>query len=173
MSGSGCLTFSDELVFVICSQGLKELRQITGPKKGIYFIDFFFKVWFVSLTETSGNKKLFYASFLLLASVLQDGVDAFFFGIGNKATGIHHNNISLPFVNDFLAIGFQLTNQDLGVIGVFAATQCHNINSLGMKGFCSHRGQKYNPRCTSSIVLHKILSLSVKPLWAVRIIELI
>ena len=135
-------TLTYQLVLIICTQYLEQLRHITRPEVGIYIRNLLFKVRLVTLRQTTCYIHLLYLTTLFLICIVQDGIDALLFGIVNEATRIDHYNIVLilfwGFVHHLFAVGFELAHQYLTVVDVLRTPEGHNIDLVLTSGACTH-----------------------------------
>ena len=101
------------------------------------FRDFLFKIIFVPVGEATCHVKFLEAAIFLFIGIFQDGVDRFFLGEVDKATGIDHNHRSMlaGLMLNLKLVSFELGFDYFGINYIFAASECDDLNFLRMNGF--------------------------------------
>ena len=125
-------------MLIVSSQYFEQSREFSGTEVLIHIGDFFLQIRLIALRKTAHNEDLVYQSLLFLLDVFQNGVDTFFLGIIDKATGINNDYVSFVLMYYLLATGFELSHKYLTVIHILGAAQGNYIDFILFDGFCPH-----------------------------------
>ena len=105
--------------FTLISQQIgKQFLIVKLPVPPVNFWNLGFKVGQVALGEAAHYVDALYQPLVLACHLLQYGVDAFLFGIGNEATGVHHHHLSLrvrTVVRHLIAMSLEKPHKNLAV----------------------------------------------------------
>ena len=119
--------------FLIPRQILQQILVVELPIPPIHLRNFLLKVCEITLRETAHHKELLNPALRLGLGKLKNRIDALFLGIGNEATGIHDDNLTLrivTIVGTMIAVGLHQAHQPFTVHKILGTTQRDDINRL-------------------------------------------
>ena len=103
-------------MLIVGSQYFEQSREFSSTEVLIHIRDFFLQIRLIALRKAAHNEDFVYQSLLFLLDVFQNGVDTFFLGIIDKATGINNHNVPLVLMYYLLATGLELSHKHLTII---------------------------------------------------------
>ena len=112
----------------LTDDGISDVQYIAGSKEKVDFRDLGCELLGIPLCEATGDDEALASSYLFKARELENGVDGFFFGGFDEATGVDDEDIGIRGVFDGdKAAGGGVTKNDLGIHGVFGASEAGNV----------------------------------------------
>ena len=114
--GGGREAFAYKFMLIVGSQYFEQSREFSSTEVLIHIRDFFLQIRLIALGKTAHNEDLVYQSLLFLLDVFQNGVDTFFLGIIDKATGINNDYVSFVLMYYLLTTGLELPHKHLTII---------------------------------------------------------